>query len=77
MRASTAQRELIHRLLKKAGIIDGSASERLNVNFRPIIASFAPNATMNTYDLPVVDDWLYALDKDDASKVIDYLKERA
>lgn len=75
MRASTAQRELIHRLLKKAGIIDGRSGERLNVNFRPIIAAFH-GGDIGT-EAPVVDDWIYSLEKDDASKVIDYLKERA
>lgn len=72
MRASTAQRELIHRLLKKAGIIDGRAGERLNVNFRPIIE--ATGASFDAADPAVVDDWIYDLDMPTATKVITHLK---
>lgn len=67
MRATTAQKDLIERLLKKEEIIDGSPGERMGYRFRPLLKRCKDTLPA---DPPTVSEWLDSLDKFHASTVI-------
>lgn len=69
--ATTAQKALITRLLKREEIISGRGAERMGLRFRPVLKSYG--ATLPK-DPPTVDEWLDGLDKYDASRVIEHLQ---
>lgn len=74
LRASTAQKNLIERLLKREEITTGARSERLGIMFRPVLRSYG--ATLPE-DRPTVGEWLDGLGKYEAHKVIEHLTGNA
>lgn len=74
-RATTPQRDLIRRLLKRHGIASCTSGERVSFGFRPLYSA-AGQSEADLQKFPQVDTWIDSLDSQQASAVITTLKAR-